>query len=156
MKKILLVFIIVFVVGCKDLGDEPFNKDNLIFTVTVGDKDCVPVELAVYEDKTYELFNAYQACPSGVLCNDMLVYTRSIKGVYDYDVMSILDDESMIVDGVHPMDQLPKYDIYMSDKYVKMGYGYNYSVSNGKENESLQKFLDDIGVNLGLCADADY
>ena len=138
-------------------GDTPLtNKTDLIFTISTGNKSCIPVELAVYEDGTYELFTTYRACGPAQICTDMLVYTKSIKGTYNYDVMKIFEDKNIVVDQPHSMDNLPEYEIYMSDKYVQKGYEYSYTIEKNTTNNSLNEFLKQIDVNLNLCASPEY
>ena len=139
-------------------GDNPLqNYENLIFTISIGNKkSCVPVELAVYEDGTYELFTAYSSCRPGQICTLELIYTKSIKGTYDYDVMKIFKDKNIVVDQSHSMDNLPEYKIYMSKKYVQKGYGYYYTIEKNTTNNSLDEFLKQINIKLNLCANPDY
>ncbi len=138
-------------------GDAPLtNKTDLIFTINTGNKSCVPVKLAVYEDGTYELFTKYRACGPAQICTDMLSYTKSIKGTYNYDVMKIFEDKNIVMDQSHSMDNLPEYEIYMSDKYVQKNYGYYYTIEKNTTNNSLDEFLKKINVNLNLCASPEY
>ena len=138
-------------------GDEPLqNKEDLIFTINIGNKSCIPVKLAVYEDGTYELFTAYKSCRPGQTCNSLLTYTKSIKGTYDYDVMKIFKDKKIVVDQPHSMNNLPEYEIYMSDKYVQKDYGYCYTIEKNTTNNSLEEFLNQINIKLNLCANPDY
>ncbi len=169
MKKTILTILLcglllTGITGCKnekndiDLGgDLPLqNKEDLIFSINSGDKSCIPVKLAVYEDGTYELFTTYKACRPGNTCTDILSYTKSIKGKYDYDVMKIFADENIVADQPHSMDNLPEYEIYMSDKYVQKDYEYCYTIEKNTINISLDNFLKQIDVNLNLCANPDY
>ncbi len=167
-KRILTILLcgilIIGLTGCKKelkyinlVGDTPLqNKEDLIFTISIGDKSCIPVELAVYEDGTYELFTAYESCRPGQTCTSQLKYTKSIKGTYDYDVMKIFEDKNIVSDQPHSMDNLPEYEIYMNDKYVQKGYEYNYSIEKNTTNKSLNKFLKQIDIKLNLCANPDY
>lgn len=166
MKKLLLclfVFVLLFgVTGCgkeddKLGGDTPLtNNTEKTITITAGNKSCIPVQLTLYDDGTYELFTTYKACKEGQLCNSILEYTKSLKGKYDYDVMKILDDDSIEIDKSHSMDNLPEYEIYMGNDYVKEGYGYYYSVEKGKTNKYLDEFLKSIEIDLNTCAEAEY
>ena len=138
-------------------GDTPLpNKTDLIFSINSGDKSCVPVKLAVYEDGTYELFTTYETCRPGENCTMKLTYTKSIKGKYDHDVMKIFKDKNIEMDKSHSMDNLPEYEIYMSDKYVQKDYGYYYTIEKNTTNSYLDDFLKQIDVNLNLCANPEY
>ena len=168
MKKILSILLCIILLtslaGCKKEsestildGDEPLaNKDDLIFTINSGNKSCIPVSLAVYEDGTYELFTTYKACKPKQICNSMLIYTKSIKGKYNYDVMKIFKDKNIVANRSHSMDNLPEYEIYMSDKYVQKNYEYNYTIEKNTTNIYLDNFLRQIKVNLNLCANPEY
>lgn len=54
--------------------------------------------IAFYADDTYELFTAYQACRPNATCTLNLVYTKSIKGRYDYDVNKIIKESTDVND----------------------------------------------------------
>lgn len=166
MKQKLLTIMLCGVMligmtGCgksnKEWGDEPLsNHEELIFTIEMGSKICVPIELAVYEDGTYELFTTYETCRSSKICNSMLKYTKSIKGTTDYDVIKIIEDDNIEVDKSHSMDNLPEYEIYMGNSYVEKGYGYYYTIEKGQTNKSLEAFLKEINIDLKVCAEPEY
>lgn len=166
MKKAILTLIygiIVFAItGCGKLsnplgGDTPLtNHSEDVLTITIGNKICVPVQLTLYDDGTYELFTSYESCRPGQSCTMMLKYTKSIKGKYNYDVMKIIEDDSIEVDQSHSMDHLPEYEIYMGNSYVEKGYGYYYTVEKGKTNPYLEELLKDIDVDLKVCAVPEY
>ncbi len=166
MKKTILAIIlceimILGITGCgsssKLDGDEPLERHpELMFTIARGYKNCTPVELAVYEDGQYELFTAYQSCRPGEACTAMLKYTKSKKGTYSYDVIKIIEDQGNEVDKSHSMDNLPEYEMYMGDAYVKDGYGYYYTIEKGQTNKFLDEFLKDIEVDLDVCAEPEY
>ena len=138
-------------------GDTPLtNKTDLIFTISTSNKSCVPVKLAVYEDGTYELFTTYKTCRPGETCTMMLTYTKSIKGTYNYDVMKIIDNSTKANDNGYTNDNLPLYQIYMSDGYVKKGYQYNYTVEKNQSNKYLEEFLNEIDIELETCAEQEY
>lgn len=139
------------------IGDTPLtNKTDLIFTINTGNKSCVPIKLAVYEDGTYELFTTYESCRPGENCTMKLTYTKSIKGTYSYNVMKIFEDKNIVADQSHSMYNLPEYEIYMSDKYVQKDYGYYYTIEKNTTNSYLEDFLKQIEVNLNLCANPEY
>lgn len=149
------------ITGCgnssKLVGDEPLeNHTELMFTIETGNKSCIPVKLAVYEDGQYELFTAYKSCRVSENCNTMLKYTKSKKGTYSYNVVKILEDEENEVDKSHSMDNLPEYEMYVGNTYVEYGYGYYYTVEKSKTNKYLDEFLKEIDVDLKVCAEPEY
>lgn len=166
MKKtfftIICTVIILGITGCgksesKLCGDTPLTDNSeKVFNITTGNKSCVPVQLTLYEDGTYELFTAYKSCRPGQTCNSILKYTKSVKGTYDYDIMKILEDDSIEVDKSHSMDNLPEYEIYLGNYYVENGYGYYYAVEKGKTNKYLDELLQSINVDLRICAEPEY
>lgn len=167
MKKTILIilicgFMILGITGCgkannKLGGDTPLtNHSEKTFTIRMVNKSCIPVQLTLYDDGNYELFTTYESCRPGQLCNDMLKYTKSIKGKYDYDIMKILEDDSIEVDKSHSMDNLPEYEIYMGNYYVENGYGYYYTVEKGKVNKYLDELLESLNVDLSICAEPEY
>ena len=70
--------------------------------------------------------------------------------------MKIFEDKNIVMDQSHSMDNLPEYEIYMSDKYVQKNYGYYYTIEKNTKNNSLDEFLKKINVNLNLCASPEY
>ena len=147
-------------IGCSPgtiCGSEPLSVPaELMFTIQVGNKDCIPVSLAVYNDRTYELFTSYEACKPMEICNSILKYNKSIKGIYNYDVIKIIEDDSNEASKSHLMDNLPEYEIYMAPYYVEKGYDYYYTVEKGQTNKYLEEFLKKIDVDLKVCAEPDY
>ena len=141
-----------------ELGEErPLtNTADVIFTIEIGNKSCVPVNLALYKDGTYELFTEYKTCRPGNNCNSMLKYTKSIKGIFGYDVIKIIEDDNIEVDKSYSMDNLPEYEIYMGNSYVEKGYGYYYTIEKGHTNKYLEEFLKEIDVDLKICAEPRY
>lgn len=166
MKRVIFAILIcggliLGMTGCgktnKLDGDKPLtnHKDNIL-SITMGTNACVPVLLAVYEDGTYELFTAYEACRPGVICTSLLKYTKSIKGKTDYDVLKIIQDDVVDRDNPHSMDNLPEYEIDMGDSYVEKGYGRRYIIEKGRTNKYLGEFLKEIDVELKICAEPEY
>lgn len=158
---ILCGIMVLGITGCgktnKLGGDKPLtNHKEDILTITMGNKTCVPLQLTVYEDGTYELFTAYESCRPGDICTSMLKYTKSIKGKTDYDVLKIIKEDGVEMDKAHSMDNLPEYEIYMGNSYVEKGYGYYYTIEKGQTNKSLEEFLKEIDVELKVCAEAEY
>ena len=113
---------------------------------------CIPVQLNIYEDGIYELFTEYKACRQNQLCDSMLVYTKSVKGFYSYDVMKILEEVNDY-DNFDEKSNTSYYELYVGDKYVEQGYEYNYVIL---ESKYLDEFLDEIDLKLNACAKADY
>lgn len=166
MKKTILTIILCCVItlaptGCGNSnklgGDNPLeNHPELIFTIAKGNKSCIPVNLAIYEDGQYELFTAYQACRPGETCTAMLKYTKSKKGTYNYDVIKIIEDEGNAKDKSHSMNNLPEYEMYVGNTYVEQGYGYYYTIEKNKTNKYLDEFLKEIDIDLEVCAEPEY
>ena len=50
----------------------------------------------------------------------------------------------------------PEYEIYMGNSYVEKGYGYYYTIENGQTNKYLEELLNEIDVNLKVCAEPEY
>lgn len=122
----------------------------------MGNKNCVPLQLAIYEDGVYELFTAYKSCKSGKFCTDMLSYSKSIKGTTKYDVLKIIKEKGVEKDKAHSMNDLPEYEIYMGNSYVEKGYGYYYTIEKGQTNKSIEELLKEINVELKVCAEPEY
>ena len=153
--SLLLLIISFFITGCADdiysEASEPLESPgDVIFTVSLKNNACIPVQLKIYEDGTYELFTEYKACRQNQLCDSMLVYTKSVKGSYSYDVMKILDETN---NDFADLSVTTYYELYVGDKYVEKGFEYSYVLLS---SESLDDFLSEIGVKLNACAKADY
>lgn len=154
---LLLLIISFFITGCADdiysEASEPIESPGeVIFTVSLKNNACIPVQLKIYEDGTYELFTEYKACRQNQLCNSMLVYTKSVKGSYSYDVMKILEEVNDY-DNFDEKSNTSYYELYVGDKYIEKGYEYYYVFPN---NESLDELLSEINIMLNACAKADY
>lgn len=102
-KTILIIFIcstlLLIIAICswiKNIREEdiPSEKDSLdiVFTISKKRNDCIPFNLVVYNDGSYELFTAYESCKKDEVCAAILKYSKSIKGKYDFDVMKIIDN----------------------------------------------------------------
>ena len=153
--SLLLLIISFFITGFADdiysEASEPLeNPGEVIFTISLKNSACIPVQLNIYEDGTYELFTEYKACRSNQNCNSMLVYTKSVKGSYSYDVMKILDETN---NDFGDLSDTTYYELYVGDKYVEQGYEYNYVIL---ESKYLDEFLDEIDLKLNACAKAKY
>lgn len=138
-------------------GDDPLKDHaNIVFSISQVRKKRIPVKLTLYEDGTYELFTAYFEPLPWQVSNLMLTYTKSIKGKYDYDILKILEDDSIKIDEYHETGDISAYDIYMGASYIENGYDIHYIIEKGKTNKYLDELLDQIDINLNLYANADY
>lgn len=166
MKKkwisiILISIIILGLTGCetKNKGkstDILKEHGKEIFSVKTGNKVCVPVQLTIYEDNNYELFTEYKTCKPGKICTSELIYTKSIKGKYEYDISKIINNSVNLKDKSHSMDNLPQYEIYMGQSYIEQGYSYHYSIEKKSSNEFLDELLEILDINLHVCAKPNY
>lgn len=155
-KTIMLLIGLVLLTGCsfnseikKNSTDILERHEETLLTVEAGNKDCVSMLLALYADNTYELFTAYHACRPNETCTLKLVYTKSIKGRYDYDINKIIKESTDANDMTFAMDNLPEYEL--RDKF-----DHSYVVEKGKENKYLNELLEQLDVNLNQCAFKDY
>lgn len=157
---IILFFSILIITGCQKNklgGDERLTKhEKEIFNIQSVNNSCVPFSLVIYENGEYELFTKYESCKYDENCTSELKYTKSIKGKYNYDVMKIIDNSTKANDNGYTNDNLPLYQIYMSDGYVKKGYQYNYTVEKNQSNKYLEEFLNEIDIELETCAEQEY
>lgn len=167
MKKTILTILLygvfaIGITGCEKSnnklgGDTPLtNYSEQVITISSGNKSCIPVKLTLYGDETYELFTAYESCKPGNFCTDILKYTRSIKGKYNYDITKIFRDDNIETDKSHLMDNQLEYEIYMGNYYVQKGYEYYYVINKEKTNKYLDELLQSINVNLKVCAEPEY
>jgi transcriptional regulator with XRE-family HTH domain len=131
----------------KRITIDDISYGDLIFTVWIANKDCVQVELAVYKNNYYKLFNEYEACKPNTLCTSILKYTNSIDGKYDYDIIQIIKHSTDANNLQNTNDISSKYEIYG-------GNGYMFITDN--DNKYLTDFLKSIDVDLTKCAKANY
>lgn len=131
----------------KRITIDDISYGDLIFTVWIANKDCVQVELAVYKNNYYKLFNEYEACKPNTLCTSMLEYTNSIDGKYDYDIIQIIKHSIDANNLQNTNDTSSKYEIYG-------GNGYMFITDN--DNKYLIDFLKSIDVDLTKCATPKY
>ena len=125
---------------------DDINYNDLLFTVNVGSKSCIPVQLNIYKDGKYTLYTHYKDCKSGY-CTSDLNYTKSIEGKYEFDVIQIIKHSTDANNMQFNMENLPEYDIYA-------GNGYQFITDN--DNKYLIDFLKSIDVDLTKCAEPDY
>lgn len=166
-KTILIIFIcltiLLIIAVCswrKNIREEgiPSEKDSsdIVFTISKKRNDCIPFNLVVYNDGSYELFTAYKSCKKDEVCAAILKYSKSIKGKYDFDVMKIIDNSINANDIENTNDDLIDYEIYMGNSYIEKGYSNLYIIKKGKINKYLDEFLNEINVNLNECAQSEY
>jgi len=158
----LLVFLIpvyYFVFSLYMLQLEDSNKNNIdlksityegiVFSVQIGKKECIPVKLIVYDNGQYRLYTHYKTEDQVGLTDLKLQYTKSINGKYDYDIIKILENSINADNKTYSMDDLPEYEIYT-------GTGIMYVVESGQKNNPLDKFLEQINVDINKCANLEY
>lgn len=129
---------------------------DLLINIRIGNKQYISVSLNVYDDGTYELFTSYLACKSGRVCNTSLIYSKSIKGTYDYDIIKILEASTNANDKTYAMNNLPEYEIYLGERLIEKYDTLTFTVENGKKNKYLDEFLSSINADLSNCAMPDY
>jgi len=127
---------------------DDISYNDLLFSVVIGNRiKCIPVQLNVYKNNKYILYTSYEACKPNQICNDMLKYTESIEGKYDYDIIEIIKHSQDANNMQFTNDQLPKYEIYG-------GNGRMFITDD--DNKYLIEFLKYINVNLNTCAIPNY
>ncbi len=132
-----------------DINMETLVNNGLIFSITTGKmKNCVPIQLSVYENGKYIVHTAYKTAKDGEIQTSMLQYSKSIEGKYDYDVLKIIK-ASANVENITIPDSLFEYEIYT-------GIGQRFIVESGVTNKYLEEFLEQINVDLNVCAEKDY
>ncbi len=133
-------------IDMNSLTIDDISYQDLIFSINLGSKNCIPVQLSVYKNNKYIFHTSYKACKAKY-CNSMLVYTKFIEGKYDYDIMEIIKHSQDANYHQYTNDNLPVYDIFT-------GNGYNFITD--KDNKYLIDFLKIINVDLEKCALPDY
>lgn len=140
-----------------DIGSDILeHHSDALISIHVGNKSYVPVSLTLYDDGTYELFTSYLTCKPGRVCTSILKYSKSVKGTYNYDIEKILKASTNANDKSYSMDNLPKYEIYLGEKYMKKYDSLMFTVEKGKKNKYLDEFLELINVDLSKCAKPEY
>lgn len=133
------------------------NHGNTILTIQKN-KDCTPVSLYLYDDGTYEYFTEYDSCKPFRSCTMQLHYTKSVKGNYDFDITSILDNS---IDNVNnhvdekDIDYL-LFPITNNNDILDEKYNSNYVIKKGEKNASLDDLLNELELDLDLCAIPNY
>ena len=166
MKKLLIILICSFIIlgltgyrnKYKDKGTELLEEHgDVILTIESGkNSECVKVMLALYEDNQYELFTEYKECRFWQTCTTDLKYTKSIKGIYDYDIKNIIETSSNANDKSYSKDNLPEYELHLGEKYIKKYDTMMFVVENDQTNNYLDELLEQINVDLDSCANPDY
>ena len=54
------------------------------------------------------------------------------------------------------MDNLPEYEIYLGEEYMKKYDTLTFTVEKGKKNKYLDEFIKSINVDLSKCAKPEY
>lgn len=117
-----------------------------IFNITKR-KKCVTVSLNVYKNNKYRLSTAYKACKPNQICTNELIYTKSVEGTYNYNIMEIIKHSSDANLLQFTNDNMPVYEILS-------GKGQHFITDD--DNKHLKEFLKSINVDLSLCAEPDY
>ena len=133
-----------------------FEHGNLLLSIEMVNNKYVPVLLNIYDDETYELFTAYASCKPGSMCTSDLVYTKSIKGTYSYEIENILKYSINANDFTFDKDHLPKYEIYLGEDLITKYDTLFFIVENDEQNKYLDDFLKMIDVDLTKCAKPEY
>lgn len=132
-----------------DMGKLTINDISYgdhIFNITKR-KECITVSLDIYKNNKYRLSTAYKACKPNQMCTMELIYTKSVEGTYDYNIMEIIKHSSDANLLQFNNDNLPVYEIYS-------GKGQHFITDD--DNKYLKEFLKSINVDLSLCAKPDY
>lgn len=125
-------------------------ENGLLFSIRWDTSNCIPIQLSVYDNGKYELYTSYKACKSNGICNLMLEYTKKETGIYNYDVMKIINNSIIADDMSFTNVNRPEVEIYT-------GNGEKiYHLITDSHNEYLNEFLKQIDVNLKTCAQPDY
>lgn len=126
---------------------DDISYNDIIFSIWIGKRDCVPVQLTIYKNNKYVLYTAYETCPPNQACNLILHYTKYIEGTYDFDIIQIIKHSTDANYLQFTNDNMPDYEIFA-------GNGYNFVTDNN--NKYLTDFLKSINVDINKCAEADY
>ena len=126
---------------------EDLSYDNLIFSITNRKSKCdIPVQLNIYKNNKFELLTEYKSCKKE-FCNEMLEYTNSIEGNYDYDIIEIIRHSTDANNLQFTNDARSEYEIFSGKSHM--------FVTNG-DNKYLKDFLESINIDLTKCAKPNY
>lgn len=130
--------------------EDIINSSGLLFSINWKKADCISVQLSVYDNNKYVLYNAYEACKPNETCDSILKYTSKKEGTYDFDVIKIIKN-SVIADNMQfTNDNMPEYEIYTGKGELV------YMLITDKNNKYLKEFLEQIDIDLNACATPDY
>lgn len=122
--------------------------DNLIFSIKYTNGKCnIPVELNVFKNNKYSLYTKYKACKKEQTCDEMLQYTDSIEGKYEFDIIEIIRHSIDANLHQYTNDNIPEY-------IIRSGKGHEFITDSN--NKYLKEFTDSINVDLKQCAKPDY
>lgn len=122
--------------------------DNLVFSIEYKKGKCnIPIELNVFKNNKYSLYTKYKACKKGQTCNQMLQYTDSIEGKYEFDIIEIIRHSIDANLHQYTNDNIPEY-------IIRSGKGHEFITDSN--NKYLKEFTDSINVDLKQCAKPDY
>jgi len=125
-------------------------SNGLLFSINWRKTDCIPIQLSVYDNGKYILYNAYEACRPNETCNSMLTYTKKVEGTYNFDVIKIIQN-SIVADNMqYTNDNLPEYEIYTGNGKIA------YMLITDGGNKYLSDFLKQIDIDLHNCATPEY
>lgn len=123
--------------------------NNLLFSIEYRNGKCnIPVILNVYKNNKYSLYTKYKACKTTEqICNEMLQYTDSIEGKYDFNIIEIIRHSTDANLRQYTEDNFPEYIIYS-------GKGHEFITDSN--NRYLNEFIDSINIDLKQCAEPSY
>lgn len=120
---------------------------DLLFSVESESASCIPLLLDVYKNNKYVLHTKYKACKKWETCLDILEYTGSIEGKYDFDLIEIIRHSSDANLHTYITGDFSNYTI-------TSGMGYKFTTDD--DNKYLKEFLKSLNINLKECAQPKY
>ena len=141
---------VIIHVNVKPLTKEDIIHEDsgLLFSISLMNSKCVPVQLSLYDDNKYVVYTSYETCKKGVPCNLILKYSGMKEGTYDYDVMQIIANSIDANNLSFNSDNTPDYEIYTGkDGHMYVTY---------QNNIYLKELLEKININLKTCAKPEY
>lgn len=138
----------------KELGtDLEIRNSSLLLSIEISTTEYIPVRLNFYDDGTYELLTAYRGCKHGRLCTYLLIYEKSIKGIYNYDIDKIIEE---IVNANKFSTRKGKtYRVSLGEKNINKYEILEYTVDINK-CMYLYELLKAIDIDLNMCAKPIY
>ena len=119
--------------------DDIIADNGLLFSITWKRSNCIPVLLSVYDKSKYELYTSYEACGITEVCNLMLKYTKKESGIYDYDIMKIINNSTIADNMTFSSVNRPEFEIYTGNG--EKVYSYFYDLENNKQVNSYEALL---------------